>query len=213
MSELRTNKISPSSDTEVTLGDSGDTFTIPSGVTITNSGTANGFGGGGPWTVISSGTVGTSSSPAASLDITGITGNIRVIFSFEPYTPFPSAGWDLYARVSTDNGSSWKTGGSDYNWEMLKTGGSVSNGGTGASAIKLGGTGGVFTADIVNSASSLDYTAIGCNGAFYYDSGSGYNYMSAGVYKASKEITNAVQFLDTGGSRMHGKYVALSLNV
>ncbi len=48
MSELVTNKITPStgsSDT-VTLGDSGDTFTIPSGVTITNSGTATGFGGG-----------------------------------------------------------------------------------------------------------------------------------------------------------------------
>jgi hypothetical protein len=48
MSELVTNKITPStgsSDT-VTLGDSGDTFTIPSGVNITNSGTATGFGGG-----------------------------------------------------------------------------------------------------------------------------------------------------------------------
>ena len=48
MSELVTNKITPStgsSDT-VTLGDSGDTFTIPSGVTMTNSGTATGFGGG-----------------------------------------------------------------------------------------------------------------------------------------------------------------------
>ena len=30
-----------------TLGDSGDTFTIPSGATITNLGTATGFGGTG----------------------------------------------------------------------------------------------------------------------------------------------------------------------
>ena len=45
MSELVTNKITPgtgSSDT-VTLGDSGDTFSIPSGATIANSGTATGF--------------------------------------------------------------------------------------------------------------------------------------------------------------------------
>ena len=42
--ELKTNKISPSSGTSFTFGDSGDTFTIPSGATITNSGTANGFG-------------------------------------------------------------------------------------------------------------------------------------------------------------------------
>jgi hypothetical protein len=45
MSELKVNKISPRSGTDITLGDSGDTFTIPSGATITNSGTATGFGG------------------------------------------------------------------------------------------------------------------------------------------------------------------------
>ena len=45
MSEIQVNKISPSSGTTITLGDSGDTFTIPSGATITNSGTATGFGG------------------------------------------------------------------------------------------------------------------------------------------------------------------------
>ena len=43
-SELKTNKISPATGTAFTLGDSGDTFTIPSGATITNSGTATGFG-------------------------------------------------------------------------------------------------------------------------------------------------------------------------
>tara|TARA_E500000318_G_scaffold75052_1_gene69634 strand:+ start:694 stop:1275 length:582 start_codon:yes stop_codon:yes gene_type:complete len=45
MSEIQVNKLSPQSGTTVTLGDSGDTFTIPSGATITNSGTATGFGG------------------------------------------------------------------------------------------------------------------------------------------------------------------------
>lgn len=43
-SELKTNKISPATGTAFTLGDSGDTFTIPSGVTLTNNGTASGFG-------------------------------------------------------------------------------------------------------------------------------------------------------------------------
>ena len=46
MSEIKVNKISPSSGTAFTLGDSGDTFTLPSGATIVNSGTATGFGGG-----------------------------------------------------------------------------------------------------------------------------------------------------------------------
>ena len=44
-SELKVDKISPASGTSFTLGDSGDTFTVPSGCTITNSGTASGFGG------------------------------------------------------------------------------------------------------------------------------------------------------------------------
>ena len=43
MSELKVNKISPSTGTTFTLGDSGDTFNIPSGATIANSGTATGF--------------------------------------------------------------------------------------------------------------------------------------------------------------------------
>ena len=43
MSEIKVNKISPATGTAFTLGDSGDTFTIPSGATIANSGTATGF--------------------------------------------------------------------------------------------------------------------------------------------------------------------------
>jgi hypothetical protein len=45
MSEVKVNKISPRTACgTTTLGDSGDTFTIPAGVTITNNGTAAGFG-------------------------------------------------------------------------------------------------------------------------------------------------------------------------
>jgi hypothetical protein len=47
MAELKINKISPANGTNVTVGDSGDTFTIPSGASIVNSGTATGFGGAG----------------------------------------------------------------------------------------------------------------------------------------------------------------------
>ena len=45
MSEIKVNKISPRAACgTVTLGDSGDSFVIPSGVTITNNGTQTGFG-------------------------------------------------------------------------------------------------------------------------------------------------------------------------
>ena len=42
-SELKVDKISPATGTTFTIGDSGDTFNIPSGATIANSGTATGF--------------------------------------------------------------------------------------------------------------------------------------------------------------------------
>ena len=45
MSEVKVNKISPRTNCgTVTLGDSGDSFVIPSGATITNNGTQTGFG-------------------------------------------------------------------------------------------------------------------------------------------------------------------------
>mgnify|MGYP006899650825 CR=1 FL=1 len=45
MSTLRTQKVTPlDGETNLILGDSGDTITIPAGATITNSGTATGFG-------------------------------------------------------------------------------------------------------------------------------------------------------------------------
>ena len=42
--EVKTNKISPATGVAFALGDSGDTFTVPSGATISNLGTATGFG-------------------------------------------------------------------------------------------------------------------------------------------------------------------------
>ena len=45
MSKIEVDAIEPQSGTTLTIGASGDTITIPSGATITNSGTATGFGG------------------------------------------------------------------------------------------------------------------------------------------------------------------------
>jgi hypothetical protein len=44
-SEILVDKIDPQSGTALEIGSSGDTITFPSGVTVTNSGTATGFGG------------------------------------------------------------------------------------------------------------------------------------------------------------------------
>tara|TARA_Y100001970_G_scaffold79015_1_gene100695 strand:+ start:555 stop:1604 length:1050 start_codon:yes stop_codon:yes gene_type:complete len=55
-SEIKADKWSPASGTSATIGDSGDTYTIPSGVTITNNGTATGFGAAGISSASTSGT-------------------------------------------------------------------------------------------------------------------------------------------------------------
>ena len=78
MSELKVNKISPETGTAITLGDSGDTFTVPSGATIVNSGTATGFGGGGKLLqVVSATKTDTASNSNTSFtDITGLSVSI-----------------------------------------------------------------------------------------------------------------------------------------
>jgi hypothetical protein len=72
MSELKVNKVTPRSGTTVTLGDSGDTITIPSGATITNSGTATGFG------EIILGTA-VASTSGTSIDFTGLPSTVKRI--------------------------------------------------------------------------------------------------------------------------------------
>ena len=48
MATLFVDKLDPQSGTSLEIGSSGDTITIPSGATITNNGTQNGFGIDGP---------------------------------------------------------------------------------------------------------------------------------------------------------------------
>ena len=76
-SEMKVNKISPASGTAITLGDSGDTFTVPSGATITNSGTATGFGVGKVLQIVDNYITDTAlqtvTANAVRLDISGMT--------------------------------------------------------------------------------------------------------------------------------------------
>ena len=90
-SEILVDKIDPQSGTALEIGSSGDTITIPSGATITNSGTASGFGkllqvqtssisdlgqvsvSGSSWTALTTMTV--SLTPAATTSTLLVLGN------------------------------------------------------------------------------------------------------------------------------------------
>jgi len=85
-SELKVDKISPASGTSFTFGDSGDTFTIPSGATIANSGTATGFGG--------------DNTPSFKATCSGTTtvandANVKIAFNTEV--------WDTDSAFDTSN--------------------------------------------------------------------------------------------------------------
>ena len=120
MSEVKVNKISPRSGTEVTLGDSGDTFTIPSGATINNQGTATNFGatGSASWnTTVKTGDftavagegyfVNTTSG---EIDVTLPAGSPGAVVAVKDYAKT----WDTNNCVIISN-SSEKIGGSTNN--------------------------------------------------------------------------------------------------
>ncbi|MDB3919942.1 hypothetical protein N9349_04240 [Candidatus Pelagibacter sp.] len=101
------NIINESSDT-ITIGASGDTISIPSGATITNSGTATGFGGGKVLQVLTATDVTTRSTTSTSFVTASNTLSINItpsatsskIFiqtSFEVLTNSGARGfWTIY---------------------------------------------------------------------------------------------------------------------
>jgi hypothetical protein len=131
MSEIKVNKITPKQNcTQVTLGDSGDTFVIPSGVTITNNGTQTGFGRTG--TVDWDTTAKTASFTAVSGNgyfVNTTSGAVTVTL---PATP--SAGDIVYVKDYTGtfstnactvarNGSNIRGAASDFDLEKNNSGG------------------------------------------------------------------------------------------
>ena len=88
MSEIKVNKLPPRTNCgTTTLGDSGDTINIPAGVTISNNGTATGFGATGAvnWDVASIKTVDfTAVSGVGYFVDTATTGAVEVTLPAAP---------------------------------------------------------------------------------------------------------------------------------
>ena len=103
MSELKVNKISPETGTAITLGDSGDTFTVPSGCNIVNSGTATGFGGGKILQVVE-GTIKTDTETSTVTSFTTIPGmSVAITPSATSSKIIVSCTWTSCQQVGTNN--------------------------------------------------------------------------------------------------------------
>ena len=77
MSVIEVNKLTPlTNNGTITLGDSGDTFSIPSGVTLSNAGTATGFGKIGQVVETYIDSVGFETNSSTPVQLTGVTANI-----------------------------------------------------------------------------------------------------------------------------------------
>jgi len=121
MSEIKVNKISPRTACgTTTLGDSGDTFTIPAGVSITNSGTASGFGatGSASWNTTVKTTDFTAvtgegyfvNTTSGEVDVTLPAGTAGAVIAVKDYANT----WDTDNCILISNGSE-KIGGSTNN--------------------------------------------------------------------------------------------------
>jgi len=103
-STISTDKLIPQSGTALQIGESSDVITIPSGATITNSGTANGFGGGKVLQVVSAVLTSTFSSSSATFVDSGLNVSIT-----------PSATSSKILVLVQTNGSSASGGGTYVN--------------------------------------------------------------------------------------------------
>ena len=240
MSEILTNKITPVTGNTVTLGDSGDTFSIPSGATVANSGTATGFlpavgssgnvltsdgtnwasaaaGGGGAWSVKSSGNL----SSVSDLQITGLTKTTRIFLditvgSDEVYTTL---------QTSSNNGSSFDGSSGDYEYSTIYSqsdGTNISGIGITSSTVNFSPSPFLGTGNASGECSSMEWTIYNpsnantetmLNAEIKEIQSNGVVCQAYSVDKRSSiGIVNAIRLYPRNGTNFSGSYVCVELN-
>ena len=194
-SEVKCNKISPATGTAFQFGDSGDTFTIPSGVTLTNNGSSSGFDSGlasvqtftssGTWTrptgitkviveVQGAGGSGTNGGSGSNQRNNGGSGGyVKKLLNVSSIS---TATITIGAAGAANTGTSGNDGGnsiwSDGTNTLTSGGGKGPNGTT-----SHGGLGGTATGG--------DLNIVGQNGGGYFSKGGDSQFGYGGVYGIS----------------------------
>ena len=92
MSHVKTDKLSArTASGTITLGESGETITVPSGVVLTNNGTASGFG---KVLQVVSADYSTSNSTSNTSYVTAVTGSITTSVASSKIEIIASFGWN-----------------------------------------------------------------------------------------------------------------------
>jgi hypothetical protein len=144
MSELKTNLIIPAVGTSVALGDSGDTITIPSGVTFANNGTATGSFSEGTIQYIETSTLAASTS-AVGTDTTYADGEATITVPAASVVGLTSITLVFVGNVRINHGSSHsyaefriqRTSPSAVNYESSTIGHSGASSGSAYAATRL----------------------------------------------------------------------------
>ena len=203
------NIINESGDT-ITIGASGDTVTIPSGATISNLGTASGFGG---FTKL----VTSSPSSVSSLDFTSTYinstyDNYCIIGDLKPATDSVQ----LYIRFSASG--SFLTGASDYGWEAGDMGANQFTENDNDSFIKItrapvgNASGESISFKIFLQFPSSSGTKTGLVGQTNYSvDNNTHKAMSFGGFRNSAETNDGIRFLFSSGNIASGNVTLYGL--
>ena len=163
------------------------------------------------WVKISSSTA----SSSASISFTGLSSTYRV-YRIEITDAAPATdGVALYMRTSTDNGTSYDSGVSDYQWSLLvtDTSGNSPKVDTADSSIELtdtdlgNGTNETCCVDInLYDPSTAKYTKATWTSTYASSSSAARRSITGGGYRQSTTAVDAIQFLMSSGNISSGTF-------
>lgn len=195
----------------ITAGSANLTITNGSGTSTLATVTGN-----GDWILISTSTA----SNSATIDFTGLSSTYTsyrvLITNLQPV----SDGVDFWIRTSTDNGSNFDAGSSDYQWNMIatSTGGDSHDGSTGAAQIEI--VGGSDLGSNTNEKCNTDITIFDPSATNYtkciyvshfFDTSTTRRTNQGGGYRQSTTAVNAIRFRMSSGNISTGNFVLYGL--
>ena len=205
MSEVKVNKITPRTNCgTTTLGDSGDTINIPAGVTISNNGTATGFGATGAvnWDVASIKTSDFSAVNGSGYFVNTSGGAVIATFPASPtagdvigFCDYANS-FDTYSLTLNRNGS---------NIEGAAANGSVNIEGASVTLVYVDATKGWIVTDSGNSTDYYQETYISGSGGCITTSGNYkiHTFNSPGTFTvgsiSNSAANNVVSYMVVGG--------------